>query len=73
MNPNSQQNPGLEAYNNSINLANNQLNPTNTLGANRDSDKNEKNKLKNINLLAEEAKNVNNFDDIKQEGEKEKK
>ena len=29
INPNSQQNPGIDAYNNSVNLANNQLNPNN--------------------------------------------
>ena len=34
INPNSQQNPGIDAYNNSINLANNQLNPTNSIEKN---------------------------------------
>lgn len=74
INPNSQQNPGLEAYNNSINLANNQLNPTNTVEVNKNSNNNnEKEKLKNINLLAEEAKIINKLEDEKQEAEKDKK
>ena len=34
INPNSQQNPGIDAYNNSLNLANNQLNPTNSIEKN---------------------------------------
>ena len=46
INPNSQQNPGIDAYYNSINLANNQLNPNNVYG-------------KNINLKAEEDKKEN--------------
>ena len=59
INPNSQQNPGIDAYNNSVNLANNQLNPNNSLGndINMSNIKNEN--KNNINKKAEEAKKEN--------------
>ena len=57
INPNSQQNPGIDAYYNSINLANNQLNPNNAYGKNMNNVINNNNK--NINLKAEEAKKEN--------------
>jgi hypothetical protein len=57
INPNSQQNPGIDAYYNSINLANNQLNPNNVYGKNMNNVINNNNK--NINLKAEEAKKEN--------------
>ena len=60
INPNSQQNPGIDAYNNSVNLANNQLNPNNSLGnnihmSNIINNENEN----NINKKAEEDKKDN--------------
>ena len=58
INPNSQQNPGIDAYNNSVNLANNQLNPNNYFGNNIDNIIN-KEKDNNINKNAEEAKKEN--------------
>ena len=58
INPNSQQNPGIDAYYNSINLANNQLNPNNAYGNNMNNIINNKNE--NINLIAEKAKKENN-------------
>ena len=54
INPNSQQNPGIDAYYNSINLANNQLNPNNIYGKNMNNLINNSND--NINLKAEKAK-----------------
>jgi hypothetical protein len=57
INPNSQQNPGIDAYYNSINLANNQLNPNNVYGKNMNNVINNNNE--NINLKAEEAKKEN--------------
>ena len=57
INPNSQQNPGIDAYYNSINLANNQLNPNNAYGNNMNNIINNNNE--NINLKAEEAKKEN--------------
>jgi hypothetical protein len=54
INPNSQQNPGIDAYYNSINLANNQLNPNNVYGKNMNNVINNNNE--NINLKAEEDK-----------------
>ena len=56
INPNSQQNPGIDAYYNSINLANNQLNPNNAYGNNMN---NIINNNENINLNAEKAKKEN--------------
>ena len=53
INPNSQQNPGIDAYNNSVNLANNQLNPNNSLGKNMSNIISEN--KNNINQKAEEA------------------
>ena len=76
INPNSQQNPGIDAYNNKINLANNQLNPTNTIEnnlniKNNNENEKEKEKLNNINMMAEEAKNANSIEeDEKEEEEK---
>ena len=58
INPNSQQNPGIDAYNNSVNLANNQLNPNNYFENNIDNILN-KEKDNNINKKAEEAKKEN--------------
>ena len=58
INPNSQQNPGIDAYNNSVNLANNQLNPNNFFGNNIDNIINNE-KDNNINKNAEEAKKEN--------------
>ena len=58
INPNSQQNPGIDAYNNSVNLANNQLNPNNIFGNNIDNIINIE-KDNNINKNAEEAKKEN--------------
>ena len=58
INPNSHQNPGIDAYNNSVNLANNQLNPNNIFGNNTDNIIN-KEKDNNINKNAEEAKKEN--------------
>jgi len=55
INPNSQQNPGIDAYNNSVNLANNQLNPNNFFENNIMNMNNEN----NINYKAEEAKKEN--------------
>ena len=57
INPNSQQNPGIDAYYNSINLANNQLNPNNVYGKNMNNVINNNNK--NFNLKAEEDKKEN--------------
>jgi hypothetical protein len=59
INPNSQQNPGIDAYYNSINLANNQLNPNNAYGNNMNNIMNN-NRNENINLTAEKAKKENN-------------
>lgn len=62
INPNSQQNPGIDAYNNSVNLANNQLNPNNSLGNNINMDNNIINEYKNnINQKAEDVQK-NNID-----------
>ena len=58
INPNSQQNPGIDVYNNSVNLANNQLNPNNFFGNNIDNIINNE-KDNNINKNAEEAKKEN--------------
>ena len=57
INPNSQQNPGIDAYYNSINLANNQLNPNNVYGKNMNNVINNNNE--NISLKAEEDKKEN--------------
>ena len=57
INPNSQQNPGIDAYYNSINLANNQLNPNNAYGKNMNNVINNNNE--NINLYDEKAKKEN--------------
>ena len=63
INPNSQQNPGVDVYNNSVNLANNQLNPTNTIENNEN-----KNEIKNnINRMAEQEKTDNKIEDEKEE------
>ena len=79
INPNSQQNPGIDAYNNKINLANNQLNPTNSIENNINANNDNKNinnenkkeeNSKNINMIAEEEKKQNNIDDEKKEEEK---
>ena len=60
INPNSQQNPGIDAYNNSVNLANNQLNPNNVLGNNLNMNNQIINEYKsNINQKAEEAQKYN--------------
>ena len=62
INPNSQQNPGIDAYNNSVNLANNQLNPNNSLRNNINMNNNIINEYKNnINQKAEDAQK-NNID-----------
>ena len=58
INPNSQQNPGIDAYNNSVNLANNQLNPNNYIGNNINNNIINENK-DNINIKAEETKKDN--------------
>jgi ADP-ribosylation factor GTPase-activating protein 1 len=64
INPNSQQNPGIDAYNNKINLANNQLNPTNSVENNENiSNNKETENVKNINMMAEEIKNENKIED----------
>ena len=53
INPNSQQNPGIDAYNNKINLANNQLNPTNSIENNENINENSHlENIKNINIMA---------------------
>ena len=57
INPNSQQNPGIDAYYNSINLANNQLNPNNVYGKNMNNVINNNNE--NINLNAKKTKKEN--------------
>ena len=65
INPNSQQNPGIDAYNNSVNLANNQLNPTNTIENkenNLNENKNENQNSNNINMNAEEVKKENDIE-----------
>ena len=61
INPNSQQNPGIDAYNNSINLANNQLNPTNSIEKNiNESNSNENPPINNnFNMNVEEIKKQN--------------
>ena len=59
INPNSQQNPGLDAYNNSVNLANNQLNPNNSFGNNMKMSNIVNQNQVNINRKAEEDKKDN--------------
>ena len=59
INPNSQQNPGIDAYNNSINLANNQLNPNNSFGNNIQMSNIVNENQNNINKKAEEDKKEN--------------
>ena len=59
INPNSQQNPGLDAYNNSVNLANNQLNPNNSFGNNMQMSNIVNQNQVNINRKAEEDKKDN--------------
>ena len=61
INPNSQQNPGIDAYNNSINLANNQLNPTNSIEKNINESNRSENPpiVNNVNMSAEEIKKQN--------------
>ena len=62
INPNSQQNPGIDAFNNSVNLANNQLNPNNSLGNNINMNNHIINEYKNnINQKAEDSQK-NNID-----------
>ena len=64
INPNSQQNPGIDAYNNSVNLANNQLNPTNTIENNKkEKDENKNDNINNINMMAEKEKNENKIEE----------
>ena len=58
INPNSQQNPRIMAYNNSVNLANNQLNPNNSFGNNINNNYLNPSK-NNINMMVEEAKKDN--------------
>ena len=58
INPNSQQNPRIMAYNNSVNLANNQLNPNNSFGSNINNNYLNPSK-NNINMMVEEAKKDN--------------
>ena len=71
INPNSQQNPGIDAYNNKINLANNQLNPTNSIENNENINENSHlENIKNINIMAEDSKNENK---IEEENKKEEK
>ena len=67
INPNSQQNPGIDAYNNKINLANNQLNPTNTIenNVNIKNNKEKEDEKVNINMMAEQEKNDNKIEDEK--------
>ena len=63
INPNSQQNPAIDVFNNSINLANNQLNPTNTVENNINPENNINNKnenINNINMMVEKEKNNGN-------------
>ena len=65
INPNSQQNPGIDAYNNKINLANNQLNPTNIIENNEKANENNNKDIenvRNINMMAEKVKNENKID-----------
>ena len=59
INPNSQQNPGIDAYNNSVNLANNQLNPNNSFGNNMQMSNIVNQNQVNINRKAEEDKKDN--------------
>ena len=71
INPNSQQNPGIDAYNNKINLANNQLNPTNSIENSENINENSHlENIKNINIMAEDSKNENK---IEEENKKEEK
>ena len=71
INPNSQQNPGIDAYNNKINLANNQLNPTNSIENNENINENSHlENIKNINIMAEDSKNENK---VEEENKKEEK
>ena len=78
INPNSQQNPGIDAYNNSINLANNQLNPTNSIEKKINESKNDENPIiNNVNMSAEEIKKQNeeNFEkseNVEKENKEEK-
>ena len=71
INPNSQQNPGIDAYNNKINLANNQLNPTNTIENNvniknnKEKEDEKEDEKVNINMMAEQEKNDNKIEDEK--------
>ena len=63
INPNSQQNPGIDAYNNKINLANNQLNPTNSIENSENINENSHlENIKNINIMAEDSKNENKIE-----------
>ena len=73
INPNSQQNPGIDAYNNSINLANNQLNPTNSIEKNINESNSNENPpiINNVNMNAEEIKKQNE-ENIENEENKEK-
>ena len=64
LNYNSLQNPGIDAYNNSINIANNQLNPNNTIENNinlnnQHEEEKEKENKDNINMNSEEIKKEN--------------
>lgn len=73
INPNSQQNPGIDAYNNSLNLANNQLNPTNSIEKNiNESNNNENHIVNNVNMSAEEIKKQNE-ENVEKEGHEEKR
>ena len=64
INPNSQQNPGIDVYNNSVNLANNQLNPTNTIENNKkEKEENKNDNINNINMMAEKEKNENKIEE----------
>ena len=73
INPNSQQNPGIDVYNNSINLANNQLNPNNIIPNNNNlnnlerpkKEEEDKQDIININMKAEEIKNNNIIEEEK--------
>ena len=78
INPNSQQNPGIDAYNNSINLANNQLNPTNSIEKKINESKNDENPIiNNVNMSAEEIKkqneeNLEKAENVEKENKEEK-
>ena len=79
INPNSQQNPGIDAYNNSINLANNQLNPTNSIEKSiNESNSNENPPIvNNVNMNVEEIKkqneeNIENAENVENAEKREK-